>query len=308
MHNISKKFIMKANILIVEDESIVAQDLQFILEDLGYGVPAIANSGKSALEKVVEYQPDLILMDIRIIGEMDGINTAKIILQRFDIPVVYLTAHADEETLSRAKVTAPYGYIIKPFEECDLHTTIEIALYKYQQEQQLKKNVQWLKTVLNSMGDGVITADQQGNITFLNPAAESLTHLSFKQILGKRAAEVFMLTDASTRNALENPVDRVLKTQEIFHLPKDALLVKENGEEIYISGSVSPIVGYENAVLSSEDDNSLAGTVMIFQDVTEKKLAAQNLHRKAFYDSLTNLPNRDWFRERLTDANRTSQS
>ena len=293
---------MKAKVLIVEDESIVAQDLQFTLEDLGYDVPTIANSGESAIRNVTEHQPDLILMDIRIIGELDGINTAKIILQQFDIPIVYLTAHADEETLSRAKVTTPYGYIIKPFEQNELLTTLEIALYKHQQEQQLKKNVQWLKTILSSMADGIITADRHGDITFLNPAAESLTRLSFKQVLGKRASEVFVLTDASTRSVIENPVDRVLKTKDIFHLPSDALLVKEDGEEVYLSGSVSPIVNYEVLPCSTKSEGELAGTVMVFQDVTENKLAAQHLHRRAFYDSLTNLPNRDWFTERLSDA------
>ena len=123
---------MKANILIiVEDESIVAQDLQFTLGDLGYGVPAIANSGELAIQKVAEHQPDLILMDIRIIGEMDGIATAEVISQRFDIPVIFLTAHSDEETLARAIETSPYGYIVKPFEEKELLTTIEVGLYKY---------------------------------------------------------------------------------------------------------------------------------------------------------------------------------
>ena len=293
---------MKANILIVEDESIVAQDLQFTLEDLGYGVPAIANTGESAIGKVVEYQPDLILMDIRIIGEMDGINTASIILERFDIPVVYLTAHADKDTLARAKLTSPYGYIIKPFVESELHTTIEIALYKYQQEQQLKKNVRWLQTVLNSISDGVIAADRQGDITFLNPAAETLTCLSFQQVLGKKASEVFVLTDAQSRHPLDNPLDRVLKTKDIFQLPADTLLVKEDGEEVYISGSVSPIVNYRDVLEEKEFHEDLAGTVMIFQDVTEKKAAVENLHHRAFYDSLTNIPNRDWFTERLNDA------
>lgn len=293
---------MKTKILIVEDESIVAQDLQFTLEDLGYGVPATANSGELAIQKVVEHQPDLILMDIRILGELDGISTARIVLQQFDIPVVYLTAHTDEETIYRAKRTTPYGYIIKPFEESELRTTIEIALYKHQQEQQLKKNFQWLKTVLNSIGDGIITADRHGNITFINPAAENLLRLSFKQVLGKRANEVFVLTDASTRYAIENPVDRVLKTRDIFQLPPDVQLMKEDGEEIFLSGSVSPIFNHEAIMYSDEGDRDLTGTVMIFQDITEKKLAARVLHRKAFYDSLTNLSNRDWFIERLTDA------
>ena len=293
---------MKANIFIVEDESITAQDLQFTLEDLGYGVSGIANSGESAIQKVVEHQPDLILMDIRIIGEMDGIATAEVISQRFDIPVIFLTAHSDEETLTRAIETSPYGYIVKPFEEKELLTTIEVGLYKHQQEQQLKKNVDWLRTVLTSIGDGVITSNADGDVTFLNPAAETITSLSYKQVLGKRAAEVFVLTDAKTRTILETPLDKVIESKNTFHLPKDALLVKGNGEEIYISGSISPIINCKDAFCSDNPSRDASGTVMIFQDVTEKKLAAQNLHRKAYYDSLTNLPNRDWFTERLTDA------
>ena len=293
---------MKAKILIVEDESIVAQDLQFILEDLGYGVVAIANTGESAIAKVSQHHPNLILMDIRIIGEMDGIDTAKIILERFALPIVYLTAHADEETLNRAKVTAPYGYIVKPFVETELHTTVEIALFKHQQEQHLKKNVRWLKTVLDSINEGVIAADRKGDITFLNPAAETLTRLSFSQVLGQKASQVFVLTDAQNRNIIENPLDRVLKTKDVFYLPSDALLIQEDGAEIYVSGSVSPIVNYGDSLKTNSSEGDLAGTVMIFQDVTEKKLATQNLHHKAFYDSLTNLPNRDWFIERLTNA------
>ena len=293
---------MKANIFIVEDESITAQDLQFTLEVLGYGVSGIANSGESAIQKVVEHQPDLILMDIRIIGEMDGIVTAEVISQRFDVPVIFLTAYSDEETLTRAIKASPYGYIIKPFNEEELHSTIEVGLYKHQQEQQLKKNINWLKTVFSSMEDGVITSDSQGDVTFLNPAAETITSLSYKEVLGRRAAEVFVLTDAKTRTILESPQDRVIESKKTFYLPKDALLIKRDGKEIYISGSISPIINSKNAFCSDNLGLDVSGTVTVFQDVTEKKLAAQNLHRKAFYDSLTNLPNRDWFTERLTDA------
>ena len=293
---------MKANIFIVEDESITAQDLQFTLEDLGYGVSGIANSGELAIQRVSEHQPDLILMDIRIIGELDGIATAEIISQRFDIPIIFLTAHSDDETLTRVIQTSPYGYVVKPFEEKELRTTIEIGLYKYQQEQQLKKNVDWLKTVLTSIGDGVITSDSQGDVTFLNPAAETITSFSYKEVLGKRATEVFVLIDAKTRTVLENPLDKAIETKNTFQLPKDALLIKGDGTEIYVSGSISPIINCKDAFCTDNPDRNASGTVMIFQDVTEKKLAAQNLHRKAYYDSLTNLPNRDWFTERLTDA------
>ena len=293
---------MKANILIVEDESIVAQDLQFTLEDLGYDASETANTGELAIQKAAAINPDLILMDIRIIGEMDGITTATKILQQFDIPIVYLTAHADEDTLAKAKHTSPYGYIIKPFDERELHTTIEIALYKHQQEQKLRITAQWLETILQSIGDGVIATDEQGAITFLNPAAEKLTGWSLKQAKGKQSEEVFQIIDSNTRKALDSPVAKVLKTNTVFHLPSDILLIKKDGQEIYINDSVSPIINHRGIVPLGDDQGKLVGTVIIFRDATEQKLAAQNLHRKAFYDSLTNLPNRDWFRERLTDA------
>lgn len=126
------------NIVIVEDEKIVALDIKSSLENLGYNVAAVATSGKTALKKVAETQPDLVLMDIQLRGEMDGVQTAERIRDNFNIPVIYLTANADSTTLHRAKVTEPYGYILKPFEEKELNISIEMALYKHQQESQAK--------------------------------------------------------------------------------------------------------------------------------------------------------------------------
>jgi len=126
-------------ILVVEDQRIVAEDIRENLEHLGYAVSAIASSGKEAIQKAEEVLPDLIMMDIRLKGKMDGIETAEYINQRLDVPVVYLTAFADEDTLQRAKQTQPFGYLIKPFKERELHTTIEVALYKHEMEVQLKE-------------------------------------------------------------------------------------------------------------------------------------------------------------------------
>jgi signal transduction histidine kinase len=125
---------MSEKILIVEDESIVALDLRYRLENLGYEVHDIAASGEEAIEKTAESAPDLILMDIRLIGEMDGVETASQIRARWGTPVIYITAYADEETIKRAKVTQPLGYLVKPFDDRDLHTTIEIALYRHRAE------------------------------------------------------------------------------------------------------------------------------------------------------------------------------
>ncbi len=118
----------KARVLVVEDEGIVARDIAMTLKSLGYAVPAITSSGEEAVKQAGEVHPDLVLMDIRLKGDMDGIQAAEEIRTRFSIPVVYLTAYADNNTLQRAKITEPYGYILKPFQERELYTSIEIAL------------------------------------------------------------------------------------------------------------------------------------------------------------------------------------
>jgi len=127
----------KTNILVVEDESIVSKDIQHSLKKLGYHVVGAAATGEKALELVRSERPDIVLMDIMLKGDMNGIETAEIIRNELAIPVVFLTAYADESTLAKAKVTEPYGYIIKPFKEIDLHTSIEMAIYKHGKEQEI---------------------------------------------------------------------------------------------------------------------------------------------------------------------------
>jgi CheY-like chemotaxis protein len=165
----------KAQILIVEDDWIVAEDIQTSLKKLGFSVSAIVPSGEEALKKAKEDNPDLVLMDIMLEGEMNGTEAAEQMRALFNIPVVYLTAYADEDMVERAKVTEPFGYVIKPFEDRELKTAIEIALYKHKMEKQLKESKEWLSTTLKSIGDAVIATDKKGNVTFMNPAAESLT-------------------------------------------------------------------------------------------------------------------------------------
>lgn len=120
---------MSANILIVEDESIIALDIEQSLINFGYTVVAIANSAEAAFDAIQHGKPDLVLMDVRIQGQQDGIQTAILIQSQFNLPIVYLTAHADEDTLQRIKHTQPCGYVLKPFQEVDLHAAIELALY-----------------------------------------------------------------------------------------------------------------------------------------------------------------------------------
>src|SRR5687768_6709431 len=140
----------KLNIFIVEDESIVAKDIQNSLTKLGYNVVGFANNGKDAIEKIYEVMPDLILMDIMIKGDMTGIEVSEKIKERMHVPVIFLTAYADEGTLSRAKITEPYGYILKPFKEIDLHSTIEMAVYKHQKDAELLKERDFLYSLVEN--------------------------------------------------------------------------------------------------------------------------------------------------------------
>lgn len=145
----------KINVLVVEDESIVSKDIQHSLKKLGYNVVGASSTGEKAIELAGEERPDIILMDIMLKGDMNGIEAAEKIKERYSIPIVFLTAYADESTLSKAKITEPYGYILKPFKEIDLHTTIEMAVYKHSKEQEMVKERDLLFSLVeNKDGSG----------------------------------------------------------------------------------------------------------------------------------------------------------
>jgi two-component system, response regulator PdtaR len=130
------------NILIVEDDSIIAGDIEATLKRLGHGVSGVVGSGEDALRTAAVLRPDLVLMDIKLKGKMDGVETASVLRHRFKTPIVYLTAHADEKTLKRSKYTEPYGYIVKPFREDAVRTTIELASYKSVMDDALRRGIE----------------------------------------------------------------------------------------------------------------------------------------------------------------------
>ncbi len=140
----------RTNVLVVEDEAIVSKDIQHSLKKLGYNVVGSSSTGEKAIELASELRPDIVLMDIMLKGELTGIDSAEEIRAKLGIPVIYLTAYADEGTLSKAKVTEPYGYIIKPFKEIDIHTSIEMALYKHQKESEVKKERDLLYSIVEN--------------------------------------------------------------------------------------------------------------------------------------------------------------
>ncbi|HMK54491.1 MAG TPA: methanogen output domain 1-containing protein [Methanobacteriaceae archaeon] len=251
-------------ILVVEDESIVAMDIKHRAEGLGYTVTSITPSGEEALDKVLQEPPDLVLMDIVLKGEMDGIEAAQRIRDIYDIPVVYLTAYSDERTLKRAKVTEPFGYIIKPFEDRELHSAVEVALYKHKMESKLKESEKWLSTTLESIGDAVIATDKQGNIKFMNPVAGQVTGWNHDEAIGKPLKEVFKIVKEDTGVEIENPVADVVENDAIIDIRDQVLLITREGDKVPIDDSSAPI---------KDENGNIIGVALVFRDITQRRKA-----------------------------------
>jgi PAS domain S-box-containing protein len=230
-----------AKILIVEDEAIEALDIQQRLVALGYPTPEIAHSGEEGVRLAEAMRPDLALMDIMMPGQLDGVAAAARIQAALYIPVVYLTAYADEDTFQRAKVTAPYGYIVKPFQERELQISVDVALYKHAMERRLKEREKWLATTLQSIGDAVVATDAAGRVTFMNPVAEGLTGWTSEEAAARELGEVFRIINATTRLPVESPVVKVLREGITAGLGNHTALVSRNGAEVPIDDSAAPI-------------------------------------------------------------------
>ncbi|MBU7010626.1 MAG: PAS domain S-box protein [Theionarchaea archaeon] len=250
---------MARKILIVEDEQIVAEDIRKSLQHLGYTVRGIAPAGKEALCKVEEELPDLALVDIVLKGDMDGIEVARRMRSQFNIPVVYLTAYDDEKTLNRARTTEPYGYLLKPYKERELHTTIEMALYKHGMEKKVEENLQRLVTTLTSIGHGVITTDMDGLVTFMNPVAEELTGWDHSHAVGTVLQQVFhTVTDSGESKDI---ISEVFKKGTITVMVSHTLISK-NGATFPITATAAPLRG---------DQGIVTGAVVVFSNIIEQK-------------------------------------
>jgi len=187
----------KARIAIVEDELIVAKHIASVLNEFEYECAGIAATGQEAIELARDAQPDLFLMDISIKGPVDGITVSRHIRDYFGIPVIFLTAFADDNTLEEAKQTEPFGFIVKPFGKRELYSAIEIALYRHQLESRLLRSERNLQDTLRSLDDAVISTDNWGYVTFMNVHAETLTGWKQEDALGHDISEIFR-----TRNGL----------------------------------------------------------------------------------------------------------
>ena len=203
-------------ILVVEDEAVVAMDIQSQLRQLGYKVAGTCSSGEEALRLARQRDPDLVLLDIRLKGKMDGVECGTEIRGELGIPVIYLTAYADDETLRRAKATGPHGYILKPFDQRDLRVTLEVALHKHGLEQALEKSHKNLLGVLDAQRSGAVLLDEDGRVAFLSRPTRQMLHIGSEQAVGRHWREVLTLSEANEASlaaALELDPERREKLQ-----------------------------------------------------------------------------------------------
>jgi CheY-like chemotaxis protein len=186
------------SILIVEDELLVAMDTRSLLTSHGYDVAAVATSGGEAVNQALNLRPDLVLMDIRLRGEMDGISAADQILAHHRVPVIYLTAFADDMTLLRARATAPYGYLVKPFDESTLIASIAMAVERHSRDSQASARAELLSAILDGAGDAVVAVDANGMVTYLNNHAAAMIQQERLGAVGRPVAALLPLRDPNT--------------------------------------------------------------------------------------------------------------
>jgi len=270
----------KARIMVVEDEELVGLSIKLFLERVGYEVPFVTSAGEEAVDYFGEARPDLVLMDIHLSGAMSGIEAAGIFQKTHHIPVVYLTAYADADTLEKAKVTEPFGYILKPFDERVLQATIKMALHKSAAQNALRQTKERMSSILQSVGDGIIVAAREGIIEYQNPTAQALLGLP-GSLEGKPSVfKDIGFWDAKSRAAHVPAWDRVLEEGESLSLTE---LVMETGQaKCTVDLRVEP---------HRDERGRIIGMVLAFRDAAERTRIQELIDRElenatAFHKSL----------------------
>ncbi|MBM0740651.1 GAF domain-containing protein [Phormidium sp. CLA17] len=266
-----------AKILVVEDESTTAQMICHFLVQLEHQVASIVGDGLQSIQLASETHPDLVLMDIHLSGEIDGITAADRIYRQFQIPIIYISAATEDEILKRATSTSAFGYLVKPFNQLQLQVAINVALQRHCLEKQLEQANQRLTTTLTSIGDGAIATDQAGLITFMNPVAERLTGWQLTDALGSSVSQILNLIHADTHEQIENPVMQAMQAGMQVNMPEQCLLRTKDGLDRRVGDSATPI---------RNSSGKITGGVLVFQDITQRHQAAQNLRLQAEREQL----------------------
>jgi PAS domain S-box-containing protein len=257
-----------ARVLVVEDEGLIALDLKARLTGLGYRVVGTAATGEDAVRQAREKSPEVVLMDVRLRGEMDGIEAAARIREHADVPIVYVTAHAEPDTIERAKAAGAHGYAMKPLDEADLHTAVEIAMHQHATERKLRDLGRWLSTTLSSIGDAVVACDLSGSVTFLNTVAERLTGWSAEEARGRDLAEVLGIVEGETGGGARDVVRRVLEEEVAVSLAPESWLVRRDGTRVPIDDTAAPV---------RDEDGRVTGVVIVVRDASQRRAATEAL-------------------------------
>jgi two-component system, cell cycle sensor histidine kinase and response regulator CckA len=260
-------------VLVVEDEGLIAFDISNRLEALGHHVVAVVGNAEEAIEKAPE--ADIVLMDIRIDGPVDGIDTAARIREQFHIPVIFVTAHGDRASIDRAKLTGPFGYIVKPIAPASLSSSIEIAIYKHRMERKLEEREALLRTTLSSVADAVVVTDDRSRVLMLNAVAERLTGWTQAEAEGKPVLRVLGLIDGESGEPAEDPVPLAILKDAPMPLDRTWQLVSRSGFQMRIEGSTTPVRASGIAL----------GTVLTFRDVSARLWEEKQLRQAQKVDA-----------------------
>jgi len=262
----------RAKVLIVEDERLIALDLNNLLTDLGYQVVGAAASGEEALKMIQEDKPDIASWDLRLSGTLDGIQAADILYSKYDIPVIFLTTFAGEVTLRRSRATEPFGFLFKPFDEKQMFVTIEVALQRHELEKKIKEGERWLNTILRSIGDGVIVNDANGQIRFVNRVAEALTGWSQDDAIGQPLNAVFQIIDEKSQQPIEIMTQQPGIWEASAEKAFEQLLVSQDGRKIPVQISAAPI---------QDNTGEGHGMVVAFRDISSQRQTLEEIRRQA---------------------------
>lgn len=252
---------MSTQILVVEDEKIVAKDITEMLASRGYEVSSVASSGEEAVEKAREQHPSLVLMDIKLRGSMDGIEAAQEIRDTIGTPVVFLTAYADDGTVARVKSTEPYGYILKPFDEWALCSAIEVALARHRAEAKLKQSHQLVLNSLKLFNVGVIAVDTDGLVIYMNSIAEDMVGVGLSDAIETDLARVFRLLrkNAGETAPRENIARPAMKSNDtIFYGMQEYVLELHDKRLVPVEAYATPI---------HDDAGTVTGCLVVFRKV-----------------------------------------
>jgi PAS domain S-box-containing protein len=260
-------------VLVVEDEGLIAHDISTRLEALGHEVVGTVSTAGEALE--MASGADIVLMDIRIDGPVDGIEAAARIRDRYHLPVIFLTAHADRPTLERAKLTGAFGYLVKPLAPASLNTAIEIAIYKHQMERKLEEREALLRTTLSSVADAVVVTDHLSRVLMLNAAAEQLSGWTQAEAEGQHVLKVLGLVDGESGEPVEDPVPLAILKDAPIPLDRTWQLISRSGFQMMIEGSTAPV----------KASGIVLGTVLTFRDVSARMWEEKQLRQAQKVDS-----------------------